>query len=321
MARPMTATASIASCEANAAQRAAIAGGAGAKRSALTPPSPHRRHGAHHRRADRVRRCLGARELRDDAALAHDQHAVAHAEHFGQFAGDHQDGDALRGEFAHQPMDLRLGADVDAARRLVEDQQLRLVGEPFAEHDLLLVAAGKPARDLLERTRPDVELLDAVVGEPALGGAVDEAEAGQPWQARRARNCRSTLIGRTSPWRAAILRHIGDAERARLGRASGSTTGWPASRISPLSAGVTPNIVCASSLRPEPTRPASPTISPARTVRLTPRVIGLAHEIAHLQHRRADRHLDLRKQALDRRPTIMCTSSPELVSAIARVPI
>ena len=33
-----------------------------------------------------------------------------------------------------------------------------------------------------------------------------------------------------------------------------------------------PKIACASSLRPEPTRPARPTISPARSVRLTPLV-------------------------------------------------
>ena len=53
-------------------------------------------------------------------------------------------------ELAHQAMDLGLGADVDAARRLVEDEQLRIVGEPLAEHDLLLVAAGEAAGDLVD---------------------------------------------------------------------------------------------------------------------------------------------------------------------------
>ena len=46
---------------------------------------------------------------------------------------------------ARQPgdegVDLVLGADVDAARRLVEDQQLGLGEQPLAEHHLLLVAA------------------------------------------------------------------------------------------------------------------------------------------------------------------------------------
>ena len=31
-------------------------------------------------------------------------------------------------------------------------QKLRIVGEPLAEHDLLLIAAGKAARDLVDRT-------------------------------------------------------------------------------------------------------------------------------------------------------------------------
>ena len=42
---------------------------------------------------------------------------------------------------AEQTIDFRLGADVDADRRLVEDEQLGAVIEPLADHDLLLVAA------------------------------------------------------------------------------------------------------------------------------------------------------------------------------------
>ena len=40
-------------------------------------------------------------------------------------------------------VDLELGADVDAARRLVEDEDRRLGHQPLGEHDLLLVAAGE----------------------------------------------------------------------------------------------------------------------------------------------------------------------------------
>ena len=40
-----------------------------------------------------------------------------------------------------QAIDFRLGADVDADRRLVEDEQLGAVVQPFADDDLLLVAA------------------------------------------------------------------------------------------------------------------------------------------------------------------------------------
>ena len=42
---------------------------------------------------------------------------------------------------AEQPIDFRLGADVDADGRLVEDEELGAVIEPFADHHLLLVAA------------------------------------------------------------------------------------------------------------------------------------------------------------------------------------
>ena len=63
-----------------------------------------------------------------------------------------------------------------------------------------------------------------------------------------------------------------------------------------------PNSVCASSLRPDPTRPARPTISPALTVRLTPLVSGSAHEIARLEDGRADRRLRLRKEIVDPPP-------------------
>src|SRR6201994_2783635 len=58
-------------------------------------------------------------------------------------------------------MDLGLGADVDAARRLVEDPELRIVGEPLAEHNLLLIAAGQPACDLVDPTRLDAETRNA----------------------------------------------------------------------------------------------------------------------------------------------------------------
>src|SRR5262249_13851102 len=129
----------------------------------------------HHSGAERFLRRLRPRELCDDVALAHDEDAITHAEHFRQLARYHQYGEPLRRQLPHQAMDLRLGADIDAARWLVQDEELRLVGEPLAQHDLLLVAAGKLAGDLFERTGLDREALDAVTGEPVLGGAVDEA--------------------------------------------------------------------------------------------------------------------------------------------------
>src|SRR6202020_2237868 len=72
-----------------------------------------------------------------------------------------------------------LGADVDTAGRLIEDQELGIVGEPLAEHDLLLIAAGKAARDLVDRTCLDAESRDALKRHSPLRSAVDESGAGQ----------------------------------------------------------------------------------------------------------------------------------------------
>ena len=57
-----------------------------------------------------------------------------------------------RGEVVEKPVDLALGADVDAARRLVEDQDVGVAREPLGDDDLLLVAAGEVA-GLLARPR------------------------------------------------------------------------------------------------------------------------------------------------------------------------
>ena len=46
---------------------------------------------------------------------------------------------------------------IDAAGRLIEQQDARLCREPFADHDLLLVAAGQGANYLLNSVAADAE--------------------------------------------------------------------------------------------------------------------------------------------------------------------
>ena len=60
--------------------------------AALAPRSPARHHA--------LLVGLGAAELAAQPALVHDQHAVGHAEHLGQLAGDHQHGEPAAGELA-----------------------------------------------------------------------------------------------------------------------------------------------------------------------------------------------------------------------------
>ena len=65
---------------------------------------------------------ISAFELAAYAAFVHDEHAVRHAEHFFHFAGGGEDRHAIGREFLHQAIDLFFGADIDAARRFVEQQ-------------------------------------------------------------------------------------------------------------------------------------------------------------------------------------------------------
>ena len=76
-------------------------------------------------------------------ALVHHRDAVADPDDLLHVARNHQDRDAGVGKAAQHVVDLLFGPDVDAARRLVEDQDLRPHREPFGEHDFLLVAAGQ----------------------------------------------------------------------------------------------------------------------------------------------------------------------------------
>ena len=62
-----------------------------------------------------------------------------------------------RAMLEEQIVHLDLGADVDAAGRLVDDQHLGPERQPARQHDLLLVAAGKVDDELLRARHADVE--------------------------------------------------------------------------------------------------------------------------------------------------------------------
>ena len=79
------------------------------------------------------------------------------------------------GEPAHQAIDFGLGADVDAARRLVEDDDLGLHGQPLGEHDLLLVAARERAGALRDVGARMSSSRPALLAPAPLGLARDEA--------------------------------------------------------------------------------------------------------------------------------------------------
>ena len=80
----------------------------------------------------------------NDSALAHDRDAVADREQLGQVRRHDDDRPARLEQLRDEPVDVVLGANVDAFRGLVEHVDLRVHGQPAADEDLLLVAAGEP---------------------------------------------------------------------------------------------------------------------------------------------------------------------------------
>ena len=85
---------------------------------------------------------------------------------------------ALR-ELVHELVDLVLGADVDAAGRVVQDEDPRLGHQPLGDDDLLLVAAREGLDRDVDRGRLDGEALGELEGLGELGVAVDAHEAGE----------------------------------------------------------------------------------------------------------------------------------------------
>ena len=55
----------------------------------------------------------------------HDEDAVGEKQKLREFGADHEDGEAFGGERADERVDLLLGADVDAAGGLVEEEDAR----------------------------------------------------------------------------------------------------------------------------------------------------------------------------------------------------
>ncbi len=79
------------------------------------------------------------------------------------------------GELREQPVHLGLGAHVDPAGGLVDDQHLRSGGQPLGEHDLLLVATGERGDRVGDPGVLHLELHGPVERATALGAPVHQA--------------------------------------------------------------------------------------------------------------------------------------------------
>ena len=92
---------------------------------------------------------------------------------------NHDNGLALLYQLAEQQVNIALGADIDAAGRLIEDDDIRVVQQPLGDNDLLLVAAGQVARNLVAGRSFDVQLFDVLHGSGACLVLVVKAVAEQ----------------------------------------------------------------------------------------------------------------------------------------------
>ena len=117
---------------------------------------------------------FASRHLGDDFAPEHHDRPVAHQGDFRKLGREQQHGRPGIGHLAQQPINLMLGADVDAARRIEAKQGLESRSNPSCDHHLLLVTAAQSAQ-LGLRSGVDLQSLDSVGNALTLRSGVDEA--------------------------------------------------------------------------------------------------------------------------------------------------
>ena len=110
----------------------------------------------------------------DRAAVDHPHDAARPAGHL-VVVGDEDDGRAAAVQVGKQLQDDLAGGGVEAARRLVREDQARPVGERARHRDLLLLAARQPARAGARATF-EADQLEQVACPPA---ALLELDPGQ----------------------------------------------------------------------------------------------------------------------------------------------
>ena len=84
---------------------------------------------------------LGGIEYPLHPSLVHHHDAVAHVDDLFDLGADEDDRKSVFRQSAQLALNFKLGVHVDAARRLVHDENLRIPHQPATDDDLLLVAA------------------------------------------------------------------------------------------------------------------------------------------------------------------------------------
>ena len=218
---------------------------------------------------------------------------------------------ALGGELVDERVDLRLGADVDAARGLVEDQHPAARRQPLRQHQLLLVAAGEAGGHARPgRARARAGARNSVAASARSAPPPNESQRATA-VAESAASCCSSAAS-TAPGPAACdLRERARGRRASPRRGPQSRSGCPPTSTRPCAAGSSPKSACAISERPAPTSPAKPSTSPALNVKRD--VLKLSRARQRLDAQQLVRRRRSRRATGSTppagRPIIICTSA------------
>src|SRR4051795_5588130 len=132
---------------------------------------------AEHRPHDRLLVRLLAGVLAHDPSCPHRDDPMREAQDLAQLAGDEHHTQTVRGQAVDEVVDGALGPHVDAARRLVGEQQLRRAAQPLGQRRLLLVAARERRDRQRLRARARVDALEGVAHHPLLATALQHAAA------------------------------------------------------------------------------------------------------------------------------------------------
>ena len=125
-------------------------------------------------------------DLAGNVSGTHDDDTVADADDLRQIGRDDEDRCAGFGEIVDDRINLGLGPDIDAACRLVEDQDFWRGRKQARQQHLLLVAAGESAGRHADIGGADAERREGLVGTIAsLVTIEDVTELGVPAAARR----------------------------------------------------------------------------------------------------------------------------------------
>ena len=112
-------------------------------------------------------------------------------------------------------MDFGFRPDIDAARRLVHDEDRGLGGKPFGENDLLLIAARQLARRLPGPACPDPQALDEIPRQTIFLAAIHDERTGE-FSQHGERDILGNGLRPHQALKTTVFRHIGDPEIARL---------------------------------------------------------------------------------------------------------